>query len=57
MLSATEPASARRLLFVGEVAYLAAGGRLERKPFSEEYEARVLTMSRHELYRLADLIG
>jgi ParB family chromosome partitioning protein len=42
MVSATVPASDRRLKFVGEEAYIAAGGRLERDLFAGEDEARVL---------------
>jgi ParB family transcriptional regulator, chromosome partitioning protein len=45
MVSATVPASDRRLKFVGEEAYLAAGGRLERDLFAAAAEARVLDVA------------
>src|SRR5687768_14317078 len=45
MVNATVPASDRRFLFVGEDAYVAAGGRIERDLFAEPSEARVLDIA------------
>jgi len=45
MTSATVPVSDRRMKFVGEDAYLAAGGRIERDLFAEEGDARVLDVA------------
>jgi ParB family chromosome partitioning protein len=45
MINATVPASDRRMRFVGEDAYLAAGGRLERDLFADEGDARVLDVA------------
>jgi ParB family transcriptional regulator, chromosome partitioning protein len=45
MVSATVPANDRRLRFVGEEAYVAAGGRLERDLFAAADEARVLDVA------------
>lgn len=45
MVNATVPATDRRLRFVGEEAYLAAGGRLERDLFAEADDARVLDVA------------
>jgi ParB family chromosome partitioning protein len=45
MVSATVPASDRRLKYVGEEAYIAAGGRLERDLFAEADDARVLDIA------------
>ena len=42
MTEATVSASDRRALFVGEEAYVAAGGRIERDLFAEAGEARLL---------------
>jgi len=45
MVSATVPVSDRRMKFVGEDAYLAAGGRIERDLFADEGDARVLDVA------------
>lgn len=45
MTHATVSASDRRALFVGEEAYVAAGGRIERDLFSEEAGARWLDIA------------
>jgi len=42
MVSATVPASDRRMRFVGENAYVTAGGRIERDLFADADDARVL---------------
>lgn len=45
MTQATVSASDRRALFVGETAYLAAGGRIERDLFTEDAAARWLDIA------------
>jgi ParB family chromosome partitioning protein len=45
MTEATVSASDRRALFVGEEAYLAAGGRIERDLFDEDSAARLLDIA------------
>ena len=45
MVNATVPASDRRFLFVGEDAYVAAGGRLERDLFEDASQARLLDVA------------
>ena len=45
MVNATIPASDRRFRFVGEDAYVAAGGRIERDLFEDESQARLLDVA------------
>jgi ParB family chromosome partitioning protein len=57
MTEATVGASDRRAIFVGEEAYVAAGGRIERDLFAEAGEARLLDVALLERLALEKMEG